>query len=438
MTFRALLNSLFQPSFQKALVAYEEQGHVCLKKGDVLSAIEMFSRGLSLKYSKARAKFLWSLVCQDSADKFSYSVLSSHETETVALEGILQLSPLEAQAPILRRLKFIYETGKSSSRDLESLPNLVRANEIRQRLERISQKTKKKNSIEIVIITDDVYAAHAGVTLTSALYYSLPSTFYSFHILTAKDKLSAENQKKFLELKAIKDCNIQFHFFEEGLIPQEAYEVLKKGNYPILIAYRLFFEGFFKKFSKIISLDADLIVKSDLTALWKENVSGACILAATDPLPEIGKISLGLPIEALYMNCGVMVMNLQRMRDLNFSQKSLETLKIHHKKITLLEQDVMNLTFQQEIKLIHPSWNTPIRALFHQKYLNFRVDPFWPKILHFILIRKKSTEKRVKPWKFPVGAEAMWKHEPTKIPFYFREYWAFRDLSPWTVDKLHP
>ncbi len=427
-----IFRNLFRPSFLKVAAVYEDQGHACLKKGDVLSAIEMFSRGLALQYSKERAKFLWDLLWLNPGDRPPYIVLSSHKKEIAVLEEALRRAPVE-EIRILKRLKFIYETGRSSSKDSEIWPNLLRANEIRRKLEGISQKTNKKEPIEIIVITDDVYAAHAGVTLTSALYYSLPDTFYSFHILTAKGKLSVENQKKFLKLNTIKECDVHFHFFEEQLIPQEAYEVIKKGHYPILIAYRLFFCDFFKKSSKIISLDADLIVKSDLRPLWTEDISGACILAATDPLPEIGKTSLGLPAEALYMNCGVMVMNLQRMRELNFSQKSLEILKSHHKKITLLEQDVMNLGFQNEIKLLHPSWNTPIRALFHEKYLNFKVDPFWPKILHFILIRKKSKEKRVKPWKFPAEAEILWREQPSRIPFYFREYWAFRDLSPWPV-----
>ena len=147
------------------------------------------------------------------------------------------------------------------------------------------------------------------------------------------------------------------------------------------------------------------------------------------PIPHLRKSDLGLLKSDPYLNCGVMIFHLKKMREMGFEQTSIKCIEQKADQLILLEQDVMNMCFQKEMGILDASWNVPIRALFHKKYLGQSVHTFWPKILHFILYAKKSREKGIKPWMHPKDGRHVWRTDPQKIPFYMRTYWAYRDVG---------
>lgn len=412
-----------QISSKKAAILYELEARlwVSLDQGD--QAVMPLSKSLVLQYTQSKIQLLSHLlgICHDSG-------MGRRDTEISFLEAQLFKTSAPLKKVIHRRLQLIHEYGQASSLDKQPYPNFQKAF-----FYKATQPALKKNQsvqpIDIVIITDDGYAPHASVVMLSALYHQGSDTHYIFHILSAKGKLSPTTQRKLKAVAQYGTCTIHFHFFDESLIPEAAHRVIQRTSYPILIAYRLFYGTVFSKLDRIISLDADLIVQHDLGPLASIPLGEKAFCGATDPIPHLRKSDLGLLKSDPYLNCGVMIFHLKKMREMGFEQTSIKCIEQKADQLILLEQDVMNMCFQKEMGILDASWNVPIRALFHKKYLGQSVHTFWPKILHFILYAKKSREKGIKPWMHPKDGRHVWRTDPQKIPFYMRTYWAYRDVG---------
>lgn len=116
---------------------------------------------------------------------------------------------------------------------------------------------------------------------------------------------------------------------------------------------------------RVLSLDLDTIVQSNIDELWEMDMEGKYIAGATeDALSE----HHGYP----YINCGVMMMNLEKLRD-GRAEEIIELLNT--KRYTFNEQDCMNEVLSTDEKLIlSPAFNY---GFFNQGAMCL------PRILHF-------------------------------------------------------
>ena len=116
---------------------------------------------------------------------------------------------------------------------------------------------------------------------------------------------------------------------------------------------------------RVLSLDLDTIVQSNIDELWEMDMEEKYIAGATeDALSE----HHGYP----YINCGVMMMNLKKLRD-GRAEEIIELLNT--KRYTFNEQDCMNEVLSTDEKLIiSPAFNY---GFFNQGAMCL------PRILHF-------------------------------------------------------
>lgn len=115
--------------------------------------------------------------------------------------------------------------------------------------------------------------------------------------------------------------------------------------------YRLF-APFILNVDKVIYLDSDLIVLDDIEKLWQ--YEPRFIAGVQDPMyiKQARKNNL----HHLYINSGVMVMNLKNLRRLNWLERIKETQNGSYN-LSLLDQDIINIALGELIEHLPLEWN---------------------------------------------------------------------------------
>lgn len=99
---------------------------------------------------------------------------------------------------------------------------------------------------------------------------------------------------------------------------------------------------------KILWLDADMIIKGDISDLYNTDITGApmavCedINAVLNSESEGFKKRCGIPPEGKYFNAGVCLINLDYMRERNFVATFKNVINRRHEEYPFLEQDALN------------------------------------------------------------------------------------------------
>ena len=94
-------------------------------------------------------------------------------------------------------------------------------------------------------------------------------------------------------------------------------------------------------------LDVDTLVNRDIGPLFDMDLEGHSFAMAAEPARCVPPF--------VYHNAGVLLMDLKRLR----GKKTKDMIRmVNEKKLGCVDQDVINLLFQQEILTIDPTWNS--------------------------------------------------------------------------------
>ncbi len=247
------------------------------------------------------------------------------------------------------------------------------------------QTNIEKTIIPIFLCVDDEYAPFAAVTVKSLLDNGSADKFYKIHFLV--NELKYENQQKILTLKS-DNSSIDFISVSEMLKNNE-HLFHTRDYYSTTTYYRFFIPELFGEYEKGIYIDSDVVVLSDIAKLYETDIGDNILGAVTDEvvtdIPVFSDYSerfLGIPKEK-YFNAGILVMNLERMREINF-QNQLFSLMKKYKFTVAQDQDYLNVLCYNSVKYVEKAWNkTPFK--------NCDTD-ILPHIVHFKI--------NLKPWHY--------------------------------------
>ena len=190
----------------------------------------------------------------------------------------------------------------------------------------------------------------------------------------------------------VKDVSFFLRFPSLDLIPR-----ITKSTY-----YRLFLTDLLPKtLEKVLYLDSDIIIRHDLTSLWKYDVNGyalGCIIEQSIDDIEIYN-RLMYPHEYGYFNAGVLLINLVYWRRFDLSSKFLRYIRECPERIKYHDQDVLNGVLYKQKMFLPIKYNVQTAFFYKKEYSKYdylkygneindaKKNPF---IVHF------STE--FKPW----------------------------------------
>ena len=268
------------------------------------------------------------------------------------------------------------------------------------------------------------YARHGAVLITSILENTRnPVTIHIFHNeeigLRNIDKYK-DNIEKYSTIADKYSAYIEYHTVT---LPdwinsdkRERFQTLTPGA-----LFRLYIPNVLSHLDRVIYLDCDIVVTTDLGEIWFNSIDNKAIAACRDAASAAFVFKkfrntytqLGIK-EENYFNSGFLIMNLKRIRELKcLPDKGLDFLYEHSDDVECLDQDALNSLFKDDVYYLNPKYNVYARALtsYSKKYQNqLSESNYQDCVLHYY--------GHTKPWKIFLGK--------VDLP-----YWYYLSLTPW-------
>lgn len=194
------------------------------------------------------------------------------------------------------------------------------------------------NKISVVYITDDNYAMPTCISAYSLISNQKQNTLSDIYFVV--NNISAESKKRFM---ALSTDNAQIHIIE---VQDESYAEMAKSCLAyktIHVSYTAMFKfnlpQLLKNVDKVLYIDGDTLVQSDILELYNTSLDGHYIAAADDIIQKRRRVS---PINTVgnYFNSGVMLLNLQKMREDGMTEKLIDY-RLHGTNF-FMDQDALN------------------------------------------------------------------------------------------------
>lgn len=259
----------------------------------------------------------------------------------------------------------------------------------------------ESNRINICLSCDESYSKYAGVVIASILYNAKVDD--EIHIYILDGNIQASSKDKILSLKSIKPCTIEFiNVNEEDF---NDYAKIQTHKYISAAAcYRLKLPTLLPQLEKVIYLDCDVVVCSSLRELFNIDLQNSMIAGVLDIDIKRKKYRQN------YVNSGVLLMNLNKMREQNVEDKLLTFAQQNINNITMGDQEIINSVLTDDIMPIDEAYNVQSECFIRRS--SFTKNP---KIVHFI------------------GNKKPWQKECWSV--HRDLYYKYLQMTPWQLSK---
>ncbi len=257
----------------------------------------------------------------------------------------------------------------------------------------------RKELITIVSTINKNYLLPLSVTANSLLQNKGKRSRIDWFVF--ESEVSAEEKIGFDQF--YRETDIRFHWVT--LSAREFENLSTWGRAVPRMYQRLAIPDFFQdRASRVLYLDADLLVLGDIEELLDVELGDKAVAAVQDmviprvssPLGLSNYKQMGLPLQTHYFNAGILLMNLPVWREESIVERALEYLKTA-KNVGLMDQDGLNAVLHSSWLPLHYRWNiigsVAGRPFFKAKHLDralYEEAMKSPGIVHFA--------GHLKPW----------------------------------------
>lgn len=221
-----------------------------------------------------------------------------------------------------------------------------------------------QNKITLVVVSDDHY-----MILVAALIKSVEknlSANSSIDLWIIEDNVT-DRSKNMMETSADNSITTIHWKPLKDIIPPGISLPSDLSSYPLNIYMRLFIPYFIPEgVDKVIYLDADMIVKKDLTELWATDITPYTIGAVMDPRLKTFDNSwggirnykkLGFAGSTPYFNTGLLLINIPKWRANNITEKIVEVINDNKRYANYPDQYGMNIVLADQWLHLDDRWN---------------------------------------------------------------------------------
>lgn len=217
--------------------------------------------------------------------------------------------------------------------------------------------------IPIFFTIDDSYAPFLAVALNSAIKNSDPQSNYKAIVLY--QDLGADNISRLQSLQT-ENFKIELMPIRANMeaLDDRMSNRLRCDYFTLTIYFRLFIPSMFPQYDKGIYIDSDVVLTDDIAKLFDidigENYIGACndlSIADIPPLVAYTEKAVGVNAKE-YINSGVLLMNLKKMRDDDLEGHFLALLNKYHFDSIAPDQDYLNAMCNGKIYYLEEKWDT--------------------------------------------------------------------------------
>ena len=217
--------------------------------------------------------------------------------------------------------------------------------------------------IPIFFTIDDSYAPFLAVALNSAIKNSDPQRNYKAIVLY--QDLGADNISRLQSLQT-ENFKIELMPIRANMeaLDDRMSNRLRCDYFTLTIYFRLFIPSMFPQYDKGIYIDSDVVLTDDISKLFDidigENYIGACndlSIADIPPLVAYTEKAVGVNAKE-YINSGVLLMNLKKMREDDLEGHFLALLNKYHFDSIAPDQDYLNAMCNGKIYYLDEKWDT--------------------------------------------------------------------------------
>lgn len=224
------------------------------------------------------------------------------------------------------------------------------------------KNNKNKPVVPIFFAADDNYVPFLAVTLYSLEQNADTDYHYDIKILNA-DNISVENKFKILAEFEKDGFDIEFvdvtPFVENFSSKLHTRDYYSKTTY-----YRLLIPNMYPEFDKALYLDCDIVINNSISELFNTEIGDNYVGAITDQavsylcdeFKDYVENRIGVDSFRNYFNAGILVMNLKKLREINFEDKFIELIS-RVKFDVAQDQDYLNVICKDHVKFIDDTWN---------------------------------------------------------------------------------
>lgn len=280
--------------------------------------------------------------------------------------------------------------------------------------------------MNIVYAANDNYAGYLGISMYSLFENNKKCEEINVYIMS--NNICESNKVKFQNMANEYKRNIEIIELEdiENIL---GFKVDLCG-FNITILSRLFLENILKNIDKVLYFDCDIIITQNIENLYNTDISNYyCAGVSEFLLSNRYKKEIGLKENSLYINSGVLLVNLSNWRKDNLQIKFVNYLKKMNGKIRFADQDIINYCCQGKIKEISYKYN-------YQPNLKYFSDNAIKKIQpHYTLFNENNKDISNNPIIIHyLGDERPWvkgNHNP------YRKIWNYyKNRSLWKDQKM--
>jgi lipopolysaccharide biosynthesis glycosyltransferase len=265
-------------------------------------------------------------------------------------------------------------------------------------------------TVPVVFAADDAYVPMLTTTIYSMLCHADPQRFYDIIVLE-KNISDANKQDMQNFFNTFSYASIRFHNVTRAI--RGFSFTTNNAHISIETYYRFIIQDVLAFYSKILYLDSDLIINEDISKLYDTNIAGNALGAIHD-VDFLGNLNMKNGERAKYVKsvlnmsngfhyfqAGVLVMNLERLRNIHSVEEWLELAS--DSKYIYNDQDILNMECEGAVQYLDYDWNVMhnnadrVHGVFafapdkvYKAYLDSRSHP---KIVHYAGYDK--------PWKNP-------------------------------------
>lgn len=193
--------------------------------------------------------------------------------------------------------------------------------------------------IHVAYSTDDTYAQFVGVSVCSL--FENKETHTPIDVFILDGGIGDENKSKLNALSEKYGFTLHFIVIDTDLFAWFRLDKhLTQATY-----YRLVLPDLLPGLNKVLYLDSDIIVKSDISELYATDITDYS-LAAVEQYGQHRWKALHMAKGTKYFNAGVMLINMQQRREQQLSASILAFIQKHHNGLNNHDQDALNAVLQ--------------------------------------------------------------------------------------------
>lgn len=211
------------------------------------------------------------------------------------------------------------------------------------------KKIFEEKYVPLVYACDRNYLPHTFVSISSIIKNLKKSTNVVIYVMH-DDSVSEDEISKFDQLNSKNVCVIFIRMNDEFRDVN-----MKISHISYVTYYRLKIHEKLSFFDKIVYIDSDTIVKSDIFDLYSNNISGFFVAGVKAIAFNNKKHQERLKIDVSnYINAGVLLLNVREILQSGVFERFSDLMKMEY---SCQDQDIINVAFNGKIKVLNKNFN---------------------------------------------------------------------------------